>query len=139
MDVVLAVVGAAVAVIAVLAIIGFVMSRSVVRGNADRAALALGEPGPDDVQESAALLQPAEDSGIGVLRLTPDELVFAAGNDGTVRRILRSDIEVATSSQDLDGVAAPLKRPALVIGTRSGQMSAFAVSDVPAWIDRLGG
>lgn len=133
----LAVLGAVAALLALLAVVAYVMSRSVVRGNAERAALVLGEPAPDDLQQSAAVLQPEDRRGIGVLRLTSVELLFASGDGEEVMRIARVDIDRAGSSHDLDGLARPLKRPALVVRTRDGQMTAFAVSEVSEWTDRM--
>ena len=133
----LAVLGGVAALLAVLAVVAFVMSRSVVRGNAERAALVLGEPAPGDLQQSAAVLQPEDRRGIGVLRLTSDELLFASGDGEEVTRIARADIDRAGSSHDLDGLTRPLKRPALIIRTRDGDMIAFAVSEVSEWTDRM--
>lgn len=123
--------------VALLGVVGFILSRSVVRGNADRAALVLGPPGPDDLQQSAALLQPESERGIGILRLTTDDLLFAAGDGERLLQIARADIAQAGSSSDLDGLARPLKRPALVVRTNSGGLTAFAVSDVTEWTRRL--
>lgn len=69
---------AVVVVVAVLWLGGFVLSRTVVRHNAARGESVLGPPGPHDIQESAAMLAPAK--GFGMLRLTPDELLFAKGS-----------------------------------------------------------
>lgn len=137
MNPVLAVVAAAVLVVVVVAVAGVVVSRATVRSSAHRAALLLGEPGADDVQESAALLQPADRRGYGMLRLTPDELLFAPGDGSDVIRVARGEIAEATSSQDLTGVARPVKRPALVIRAHDGQMLALAVADTGAWLTRL--
>ncbi len=130
-------IGALAALLAVFAVVAFVMSRSVVRGNAERAALVLGDAAPGDLQQSAAVLQPADRRGIGVLRLTSDELLFASGDGEEVMRIARTDIDRAGSSHDLDGLGRPLKRPALVVRTRNGDMTAFAVSEVSEWVDRM--
>lgn len=126
---------AVVVVVAVLWLGGFVLSRTVVRHNAARGESVLGAPGPHDIQESAAMLAPTK--GFGMLRLTPDALLFAKGSTDEVTRFERSDIETAAPSTDLGGTGGALKRPALVVTTRTGQAMAIAVSDVDEWLERL--
>ncbi len=126
---------AVVVVVAVLWLGGFVLSRTVVRHNAARGESVLGPPGPHDIQESAAMLAPAK--GFGMLRLTPDELLFAKGSTDEVTRFDRRDIHSAVPSTDLGGTGGALKRPALVVTTASGEAMAIAVTNVDEWLERL--
>jgi hypothetical protein len=128
----------AVAVVIVVAVVwlgGFVLSRAVVRHNAARGESVLGAPGPQDIQESAAMLAPAK--GFGLLRLTPDALLFAKGSTDEVTRFERRDIRSTVPSTDLGGAGGALKRPALVVTTASGEAMAIAVTNVDEWLERL--
>lgn len=135
MDVLLWVLAAAVAVVAVVGLLGYLASRTVVRHNAARAATALPPPAPGDLEESAAMLEP--ERGFGMLRLTDTELIFANGNTGTVTRFDRADLTMVAPSQDTAGAGSALRRPALVVGTASGAGMAIAVSDVSRWMAQL--
>ena len=134
-SVVLWILVAVVALVALLWLGGLLFSRTVVRHNAARAAVVLGAAGDGDLQETAAMLGPGK--GFGLLRLTPDELVFANGSSDEITRFERTQIRSAVPSADPQGATKPLRRPALVVTTVSGEAMAIAVADVGLWIQRL--
>lgn len=124
---------------AVVALAGYIVSRTVVRSNAARGDLVLGPAGPADHQESAALLFPAEGKGFGMLRATPGQLLFASGRPDQVIRIDRGDISSVGPTQDVPegGIEKTIKRPALAVTTEGGGAFLFAVTDVASWVARL--
>jgi uncharacterized protein (DUF2236 family) len=133
MSVVLTILAGAAVVVAVAGLAGFVVSRTVVRGNAQKAAVVLGPPAPGDIDESAAQLAPHR--AFGMLRLSSDRLSFAEGN-GDVTTIPLHEL-VATSTTE-PGSAGRLKRPCLVVAQPAdGAAWAFAVADPDEWVRRL--
>ncbi len=114
------------------ALVGFTLSRTVVRGNAEKARASLGPGHPHDHEESAAMLAP--DSSFGVLRLTVADLLYADGA-GTIVTIDRTSI-MAAATVDSGSAGRALRRPALAISSDDGAW-VFAVGDVHEWLRRL--
>lgn len=139
MTVVVWILAAILLVMAVAALAGYIVSRTVVRASAAQGDVVLGPAGPEDHQESAALLFPAEGKGFGMLRASPGELLFASGHAEQVIRIDRSQIKSVGPTQDdpEGGIEKTLKRPALAVTTEGGGAFLFAVTDVPSWVARL--
>ena len=139
MTVVVWILAALLAVIAVVAMAGYIVSRIVVRADAAQGDVVLGPAGPEDHQESAALLFPPAGNGFGMLRATPGELLFASGHADKVIRIDRGDIMSVGPAQDVPegGIEKALKRPALAVTTQGGGAFLFAVTDVASWVARL--
>lgn len=123
--------------VAVVGLVGYIGSRTVVRHNAAVATGLLEPAGQDAVEESAAMLHPGR--GFGVLRLTRESLTFANGSTREVTTIPRAGIRSAGPSGDLDGAARPLKRPALVVTADDGTVMAIAVADVDRWVGLISG
>ncbi len=133
MTVLLGILAAAAVVVGLVALLGFIMSRTVVRGNAQKAAVALGPMGPGDRDESAAQLAP--ERAFGTLRLTADSVRFAAGSGSVIT--MPRDAIVATVSHET-GSGGRLKRPCLLLAAPdTGAAWAFAVADPDEWVRRL--
>lgn len=139
MEVVIWVAVVAVVVLAVMALIGFVMSRVVVRGNARAAAERLPPKAADAIEESGAIV--TDDSPVfGLLRLTRDELIFVDGPTGTDTTMPRQSIRSATVVQQTP-TGAPLRNPALHISydhpDQGPTAVVFLVKSPADWVTRL--
>ncbi|MFN8124925.1 MAG: hypothetical protein U0R64_00215 [Candidatus Nanopelagicales bacterium] len=128
MSVLLGVSAAVLVVVGLVALAGFVISRTVVRGNAAKAAVALGPAAPGDLDESAALLAPRR--AFGMLRLSGDAVRFADA-DGVITTIPRVGLTAMVSADE------GLRRPCLVVAHQDEAWS-FAVADPEDWVRRLG-
>lgn len=131
MTVLLGLLAAAAVVAGLVVLVGFVTSRTVVRGNAQKALAVLGPPGPSDLDESAAQLAPQR--VFGLLRLTDDAVVFADGS-GAVTTIPRLGLTATVTAEP--GSGGRLRRPCLVLAGPDGAR-AFAVADPDDWVRRL--
>ncbi|MDQ1246300.1 MAG: hypothetical protein QG597_668 [Actinomycetota bacterium] len=126
-------------VLAIMALLGFALSRTAVQGNAQLAGAALGAKGADDVEEPGAIV--AADAPIfGLLRLTREELVFVEGPTGHDTRMNRRTIQAVTVVQQTpDG--SSLRNPALQVSYTdpAGQPATvvFLVKAPAQWAQRL--
>jgi hypothetical protein len=133
----------ALAVIAGLILLGFVLSRVVMSNHARRARKLLPPPGPADYEETAIGLT-APYKAYGLLRVTPAEVLFASGQLAEVLQLPRRTIGAAFASEDVPTGAGmqTLRRQALVLQIRDPRLPqglGFMVSDPQSWAARLKG
>lgn len=122
----------AVALYALVRMLNQPPSASAIRASARRAEQSLPPVDAGDFEEAAAIAH-GPDKGVGVLRLTPSQLIFAGGS-GRITTIERMDITgVSATAQLPDHVTA---KPVLAVTTRD-TMRFFAVNDPSAWERRL--
>ena len=130
-------------VLAALVVAGFLLSRLVLSNNAKRARGAVPPAGPHDYQESVVgLTSPFKASGL--LRLTPDQLLFANGSTGEVLAIDRASIVACVASEDVPTGSGmqTLRRKALVLQLNDPTLPqgvGFLVLEPTAWVQRLRG
>lgn len=125
----------------VLLLVGFLLSRVVLRRNFTRARAALPPAGPGDHEESAVGLT-APFKAYGLLRLTPRELIFANGANGDALTVPRAAIVACTASEDVPTGSGmqTLRNKALVVQVNDPtlpQGMAFMVTDPQDWVGRL--
>lgn len=143
MDVMSIVQGAAIvlAVIGALLLVGFLLSRVVLRRNFQRAKAALPPSSPGDYEESAVGLT-APYKAYGLLRLTTGDLIFASGTSGDTLTVPRSAIAACVASEDVPTGSGmqTLRSRALVVQVNDPALPqgvAFMVTDPAAWVTRL--
>lgn len=139
MEVVIWVAVVAAVVLAVMALLGFVLSRVVVKGNARAAAARLPAKASDAIEESGAIV--TDDSPVfGLLRLTRDELIFVDGPTGGDTTMPRQSIRAAAVVQQTPTGTA-LRNPALQVTydhPDQGPTSVVFLVKAPAdWVARL--
>lgn len=130
-----------VAVIAGLILLGFVLSRFVMRNHAKRARALLPPADPQDFEDSAIGLT-APYNAYGLLRVTPSEVLFASGQLSEVLRMPRRAVGAAFASEDVPTGSGmrTLRRQALVLQIRDPRLPqglGFMVSDPQDWAARL--
>lgn len=129
------------AVIAAVILLGFVLSRVVMRNHAKRARALLPPADPQDHEDSAIGLTTPYNA-YGLLRVTPREVLFASGQLPEVLQLPRRAIGAAFASEDVPTGSGmrTLRRQALVLQLRDPRLPqglAFMVSDPQDWAARL--
>lgn len=124
-----------------LLMVGFLLSRVVLRRNFTRASAALPPAGPGDHDESAVGLT-APFKAYGLLRLTQRDLIFASGATGDVLTVPRSSIVACVASEDVPTGSGmqTLRNKALVVQVDEPTLPqgvAFMVTDPQDWVSRL--
>lgn len=120
------------AVYAVMRLLNQSPNATAIRATARRAESSLPAVDPGDFEEAAAIAH-GPDRGLGVLRLTPSQLIFAGGS-GRVTTIERIDITGVSATTQLPDQATI--KPVLAVTTREGFFF-FAVDDPTSWERRL--
>ena len=131
--VLLGILAAAAVVVGLVALLGFIMSRTVVRGNAQKAAVALGPMGPGDGTRAPPSWLRSGPSAPCASPLTP--VRFAAGvgrSSPSTRRDRRHRVPYETGS------GGRLKRPCLPLAAPTPALPGRLPSPTPTrWVRRL--
>ncbi len=120
------------AVYVVLKLVNQAPNAAAIRTTARRADQALPPIDVGDFEQAAAIAT-GPDKGLGVLRLTPSQLIFASGS-GRIITIERFDITGVSATTHLPDRESA--KPVLAVTTPE-RSHYFAVDDPAAWERRL--
>jgi len=139
---------AIVALLLIVWLVGFIVSKFVIGTSGKQANKVLGPMGPDEYEQSVGHLSNNR-SMFGILRLTSTNLLFASREDRPVLTIPLDRISSVeqTLTPDLPGASKePLKRPVLKVTFTANGAEAygseevieyFIVSKIEPWLDKL--